>query len=99
MHQDATCCIELWIASILAASEQLNIAYQFRVFSSKRELCCVMENKNEAIGAAKTISGRLKVPRQNVVLSNTRIRQESVCRLGIGPVLTGHRNGFTNSFG
>jgi len=61
MHQDATRRIELWVASILAASEQLNIAYQFRVFSSNRKLCCVMENKNEAIGAAKTIVGGLKV--------------------------------------
>src|SRR5436190_10514581 len=70
MHENAAGRMEVGLTvPIFASSNQLNIAYQFRLFSSKGKLCRVVENKNQSISAAETISCRLKMSGENVFLA------------------------------
>src|ERR1044071_6898525 len=99
MHQDAARPIKLGLPqAISAATDHSDIADQLGLFAAKGKLCRVVKDKDRAIDAAETISCRLKMSGKNVVLADTRIGEESVSGFGIGPVLTGHRDGFANPF-
>src|SRR6266480_387433 len=51
-----------------------------------------MEHKNRTIRAGRTIMRRLKVTSQNVRLADPLVGEETIGRLGVGPILADQRN-------
>jgi len=52
----------------------------------------VLQNEDEPVKGSHTRLSCLKMPGENLTLVDRAVRQKAVRRLGIGPVLTSHRN-------
>src|ERR1700756_5005608 len=99
MHENTARRIELWSAhQIFAASDDANVTNELRLFAPKAKLCRVVQNEHQAVDVAKAFACGLKMARKNLVLSDTRIREKSICGFGVRPILTRHRNRFTYAF-
>src|SRR6266567_1282203 len=51
-----------------------------------------MEHKNRTLHGGRTIMRRLKVTSQNVRLADPLVGEETIGRLGVGPILADQRN-------
>jgi hypothetical protein len=75
----------------------LGYADRLRTLSLIGKLGRIVQHKQEIVGGGRTITGRLKVTSQDIRLADPIIRQESIGRLGVGPILANQRNALSHS--
>jgi hypothetical protein len=88
MHHDATEIVRSQTPVLVpSAVDALGEPDRLRLVSPIRELGRVMEQQDQAVVSRHAVAGCLKVAGQNVRLGDPLIGEETIGRLGVGPVL------------
>lgn len=69
------------------------------VLSPVGELLRVVQYQHQSISSLDPFSGALEMIRQDVFIADLRVREESLGRFRVGPVLAGKRNRLADSVG
>jgi hypothetical protein len=63
----------------------------------KAELGSVMQHQHRAVGGGKTLLGSLPVTFQDVLLGDTLVGEKAIGGFGVGPILAGQGNAFSET--
>lgn len=90
MHEDAADGVVSRPPSLVFAPiERANDADRLGVLTVERELGRVVQHQDECVIGCHSVACGLKVTSQNVFLANTVVREKTVRRFCVRPVLTG----------
>ncbi len=93
MHQDAAGGVVAWASiEIRTGDANTSLAHSLDVLTLVRELGRVVENENRTVGRVTTLACCLEMPRENLRFADSVVIEESICRLGIRPILAYQRN-------
>jgi|SRR5258708_16341229 hypothetical protein len=93
MHEDAADGVVSRPPSLIFAPiGRANDANGLGVLTVERELGRVVQHQDERVTGCHSVARGLKVSSQNVFLANTSVREKTVCRFRVRPVLTGPGN-------
>jgi hypothetical protein len=94
MHQNPAGRVHSRIASQIsfAVGDALRNPDQFRPIPLIGELCRVVKHQNRTVRRRYALARELEVPGQNVRFADTRIREKTVRRLRVCPILANERN-------